>query len=163
MTKKKDTESDKRIDDLIMSVNNIQENMASKEFVLTNMKELLGEYHNRFNPNNLVVQKPAGMRIAGEDTQHETPVKQEQKEKGKDEKKDWSEELGAWGGAAKEGLSLLKTLVVPARDPRFDDIESMSIDIVRNSMTGLVQKLTKAAMADGATIHSGMRLHDQHN
>ena len=161
MTSKKDTLEDKRFDELLSSVNNIQENMASKEYVAEFLKATLKEYHDRFNPNNLVVSKPSGMVVSGEQTfeQEEGSSKPHGKGAAPAQKGDGPlANLGDWGAAAKEGISLLKVLVVPARDPRFDAIDNMALDIVTHSVSGIVKKVATEAMKSGATVHSGMTL-----
>lgn len=159
MTSKKDTLEDKRFDELLSSVNNIQENMASKEYVAEFLKATLKEYHDRFNPNNLVVTKPSGMVVSGEQN---TPEEQGQTQGSakREEKKEGGplDNLGEWGPAVKEGFSFFKSLLVPARDPRFDEIENMAIDITKNSMAGVVRNVANRAMRDGVTVHSGMTL-----
>jgi len=162
MTKKKDTLDDKRIDELLISVNSIQENMADKPFVANMITETLKKYHETYNPNNLVVAKPLGMTVSGEqNTQDEGQAQGSGRAQGRQEKKegdDWTEKLGSWGGAAREFVGLLKIWTVPPRDPRFDNIENMSIDIVTNSMSGVVRRVANDAMRQGATVHSGMTL-----
>jgi len=159
MIKKKDTGDDKRIDDLLIAVNSIQENMATKEYVLESLKVNFKEYHDRFNPNSLVVMKPSGMNVSGEQEQgQETAPEKGQTDRTKSGPLD---SLGDWASVAKEGIGLAKAVLIPARDPRFDEIESMSVDIVKNSVSGLVKSIARESMAKGATIHSGMTL-DSH-
>ena len=160
MTKKKDTLEDKRIDELLISVNAIQENMASKEYVGEFLKATLKEYHERFNPNNLVVTKPSGMvAVSGEQAQEEDGSSKPNTKGQTPEKKEGPlDNLGEWGPAVKEGFSFFKSLLVPARDPRFDEIENMAIDITKNSMAGVVRNVANRAMRDGVTVHSGMTL-----
>jgi len=161
MTKKKDTLDDKRIDELLTSVNSIQENMADKPFVANMITETLKKYHETYNPNNLVVAKPSGMVVSGEQSGEEAEGQKSQASGQRQaEKKEGGplDRLDGWAKVAESGISLVKTLVVPARDPRFDAIENMSLDIVTNSVTGLVKRIGNEAMRSGATIHSGMTL-----
>lgn len=157
MNKKKDTESDKRIDELLISVNGIHENMADKAYVANMITETLKKYHETYNPSNLVVTKPSGMTVSGEQEQGQESQASGQ---GQTEKKEGSplDGLGDWAGVAKELIGVAKTIIIPARDPRFDEIENMSLDIVKNSVSGLVKQVGNQAMRQGATIHSGMTL-----
>jgi len=157
MTRKNDTESDKRIDELLISVNAIQENMATKEYVLESLKVNFKEYHDRFNPNNLVVMKPSGVTLSGEQEQGQTEAKMGLGP-GEPKKAGPLDGLGDWAAVAKEGIGLAKAVLIPARDARFDEIENMSLDIVKNSVSGLVKQVGSHAMRQGATIHSGMTL-----
>ena len=155
MTSKKDTPDDKRIDELLIAVNSIQENMATKDYVLESLKVNFKEYHDRFNPNNLVVMKPSGMNVSGEQEQ----VQEKATEKGQPGKTEGPlSGLGDWAKAAESGISLIKAMIVPARDPRFDEIENMAIDITKNSMAGVVKSVANTAMRQGVTVHSGMTL-----
>jgi len=158
MTKKKDTEDDKRIDELLISVNSIQENMADKEYVANMVTATLKKYHETYNPSNLVVTKPSGAVVSGEqetEGQESQASGQRQPEKKEGRALDG---LGDWAKVAESGITLLKAMVIPARDPRFDEIENMSLDIVKNSVSGLVKQVGNQAMRQGATIHSGMTL-----
>lgn len=158
MTKKKDTVDDKRIDELLISVNSIQENMADKQYVADMVTQTLKKYHETYNPSNLVVTKPSGMVVSGEqESGGETPQRSPSGA-GPEKKEGPLAGLGGWAKVAEDGISLIKTVVVPARDPRFDAIENMSLDIVTNSVTGLVKRISGEAMRSGATIHSGMTL-----
>jgi len=156
MTKKNDTLDDKRIDELLISVNSIQENMPDKQFVFDMVTNTLKKYHETYNPNNLVVAKPSGMTVSGE--QEEGQTKKEGLGPGEPKKAGALDGLGDWAGVAKELIGVAKAVIIPARDPRFDEIENMSLDIVKNSVSGLVKQVGNQAMRQGATIHSGMTL-----
>jgi len=163
MTKKKDTEDDKRIDELLISVNSIQENMADKLYVANMVTETLKKYHETYNPNNLVVAKPSGMTVSGEQNSQEEQGQTQGSGKREEKKEGPLDNLGDWAAVAKEGIGLAKSVLIPARDPRFDAIENMSLDIVTNAVSGLVKRVGNEAMRHGATIHSGMTLDGHKN